>query len=144
MTEKYRLRWWPNLTEGTFRESSKYDARYNCIALAAGNNKKWWEPLGYWPFDNSENSVEGWARAFETLGYQRCGLDHSLDELYEKVAIYATPNGEATHMARQLSDGRWLSKLGRNVDIEHINLDVLNNRLNYGQTVLILRRRKKN
>jgi hypothetical protein len=36
----------------------------------------------------------------------------------EKVALYATDEGPA-HAARQLSNGRWTSKLGRDEDIEH-------------------------
>ena len=37
----------------------------------------------------------------------------------EEVVIYEL-NGRGTHAARQLEDGRWASKLGKYVDIEHL------------------------
>jgi hypothetical protein len=38
---------------------------------------------------------------------------------FEKIALYALPDGEPTHAARQLLSGKWTSKLGRWQDIEH-------------------------
>ena len=52
-----------------------------------------------------------------------CG-NGSLEDGYEKVAIYAR-DGELTHAARQLRDGRWTSKLGKYEDIEHDSLEAL-------------------
>ena len=37
----------------------------------------------------------------------------------EKIAIYVTPDGRPQHVARQLPNGFWTSKLGRLEDIEH-------------------------
>ena len=37
----------------------------------------------------------------------------------EKVALFVRPDGTPTHAARQLRDGRWTSKLGRDRDISH-------------------------
>jgi hypothetical protein len=36
----------------------------------------------------------------------------------EKICLYAK-NGKPTHAARQLSNGRWTSKLGPDEDVEH-------------------------
>jgi hypothetical protein len=57
-------------------------------------------------------------QAYETIGYSICE-DGELEEGFEKIALYATSDGEVTHAARQLSNGRWTSKLGRWEDIEH-------------------------
>ena len=61
---------------------------------------------------------------FLAAGYELCG-DGNLEDGYEKIAIYAK-DGEPTHAARQLGDGRWTSKLGKYEDIEHDSLDALN------------------
>lgn len=36
-----------------------------------------------------------------------------------KLAIFVNDQGTPTHAARQLPDGWWTSKLGRQIDIEH-------------------------
>jgi hypothetical protein len=41
-----------------------------------------------------------------------------LDEGFEKVVLYGNSLWYL-HAARQLSNGKWTSKLGRDVDIEH-------------------------
>jgi hypothetical protein len=56
-------------------------------------------------------------QAFESLGYQLCEHGH-LEAGFAKVAIYAL-DGKPAHAARQLPDGRWTSKLGRDIDIAH-------------------------
>ena len=38
---------------------------------------------------------------------------------FEKIAFYAAPDDTPTHVARQLPNGRWTSKLGSWEDIEH-------------------------
>jgi hypothetical protein len=56
-------------------------------------------------------------RAFQALSYEICA-DSSLEMGFEKVALY----GDAfwyRHAARQLPNGKWTSKLGHDVDIEH-------------------------
>jgi hypothetical protein len=56
----------------------------------------------------------------------------------EKVALYADANGCPTHVARQLPNGRWTSKLGELEDIEH-DLPALEGDL-YGSVTLVLKR----
>ena len=53
------------------------------------------------------------------------------------MAIYAL-QGKPTHAARQLGDGRWTSKLGKEVDITH-TLVGLEGPV-YGQVAAYLRR----
>ena len=117
-------RLFPNLGKGEYEITSPALRRYNCIAWAAGEESRWWEPglpFGgyYWPPDApQENTEQGWAQAFATLGYGPCdGGEH--EDGVEKVAIYAAPDGTPTHMARQLPTGEWTSKLGRLEDIRH-------------------------
>jgi hypothetical protein len=77
------------------------------------------------------------AATVATFGYTPCeGVD--LEAGVEKVALYATADGRPTHMARQLPDGHWTSKLGEQVDIEH-ELHALAGEL-YGSVVRLLHR----
>lgn len=64
-----------------------------------------------------ENSLGAFMEAFGTLGYEPCA-NGTLEDDCEKIAIYQLPQG-VQHAARQLSTGRWTSKLGRLQDIEH-------------------------
>lgn len=47
-----------------------------------------------------------------------------------------------THVARQLDDGKWTSKLGSNEDIIHHTLDGLEGE-KYGQVTTIMTRKAK-
>jgi len=62
-------------------------------------------------------TLEAFYRAIESIGYCRCP-DGQLETGFEKVALYAVA-GQSKHAARQLTDGRWTSKLGRYLDIAH-------------------------
>jgi hypothetical protein len=63
--------------------------------------------------------AESWPRAASSLvhGYARCD-DAGYDRGWVKIAVYVKA-GNAEHFARQLPNGRWVSKLGPLVDIEH-------------------------
>jgi hypothetical protein len=64
-----------------------------------------------------EETVTAFEAAFALLGYSRCESG-GREAGVEKIAIY-TLNGKPTHAARQLQDGFWASKLGREEDVEH-------------------------
>ena len=104
-----------------FTVTSPPDAGYNCVAWAAGSDEGWWWP-GYgfeWPFGSSEDEqLSTFVEAFNRLGYERC-VDGSMEEGYEKIAIYRSNHGRVSHVARQLGNGRWTSKVGTLEDIEH-------------------------
>ena len=76
---------------------------------------------------------------FESIGFTRCDT-FDLEAEFEKVAIFANETGP-THASKQLSDGRWSSKLGVFEDIEH-ELEALtgDEREEYGKVVQILKR----
>ena len=123
------------------RKSDPSD-NYNCIAHAYGiDNRPMWpgQPAPYWwpPGVSDDDTVESFVSLFQAIDYELCSTGE-LETGYEKVAIYATQNGPA-HAARQLSSGKWTSKLGNAADIEHDSLDALSGP-SYGTAVRFLRR----
>ena len=134
----------PKLSPTDFAVTSDRDQTYNCIGWAAEENDRFWWPVPgssiyYWPpglrFDESPaNFVE----AFKTRGYEPCD-SFQLEDGYEKLAIYADKNGKTKHMARQLLDGTWTSKLGSDWDINHKTLVGLEG-IDYGAPAQALRR----
>ncbi|WP_419692574.1 DUF7689 domain-containing protein [Burkholderia gladioli] len=117
----YRI--FPSIDKSTFVVTSPQTRRYNCIAWAAADNGHWWEPHPdyYWPpgLPLNDYSVANYIAAFRTIGYTPC-VDGSLEVGVEKVVIYSAA-GIAKHMARQLPDGAWTSKLGQGHDVRHGN-----------------------
>ena len=105
-------------------ETSPRDDSYNCVAWAGGDTERWWWPGGFptygahWPISSTDVTVEGFVEAFRSLGYDVCD-DGSWEKGFEKVALYVDGDGQPTHMARQLSSGKWTSKMGRLEDIAH-------------------------
>ena len=76
----------------------------------------------YWPQGSPlEETLAAFVRAFATLGFIPCN-DDTLEPGFEKIAIYVNSQGKPTHAARQLHNGRWSSKLGNEVDIEHAHM----------------------
>jgi hypothetical protein len=121
------------------------DFFYNCVAWAAGEDQQPWWPSPrtryYWPIPDRAVTIENFVAAFSELGYEPCGNDGSHQRGYEKVALYAigqTPK----HMARQLTNGRWTSKLGDLRDITHSTPEDVEGKT-YGRVVLYMRRRRQ-
>ena len=134
----------PKLAEADYSITSPKARYYNCIAWAAQDDQRWWEPglleTQYWPDGAPEEcTVEAYAEAFRILGYETCG-DGSLETGFEKIALFAGEEGP-THAARQLTEGRWTSKLGMLEDVEH-SLEGLSESY-YGQVVLFMKRRAR-
>lgn len=132
----------PGLRESEFHVTSPADTGYNCIAWAAGEVLRWWEPdpfdQYYWP-DGAARSgtLDAFVQAFTTIGYERCESEQ-LEEHYEKAALFVDAAGSPTHAARQLRSGRWTSKLGQHVDIEHDLRDLEGEK--YGKVAVFLKR----
>ncbi|MBD2547318.1 DUF7689 domain-containing protein [Planktothricoides raciborskii] len=141
--EPYQEEDFPNLAATGYCITSKRSRLYNCFAWAAGEDDRWWNPLEsnnsyYWPDGvPAEMAIAAFIQAYQTLGYEPCE-NADLESGFEKIAIYATPDGEPTHAARQLPNGKWTSKLGRWEDIEH-ELDGLTSEI-YGSVKQILKR----
>lgn len=133
----------PGLRTTPFRVTSPSDPIYNCIAWAAGSTTDWWWPLDNvrrtrWPASAPrEVTVDAFVCALETIGYLVCP-DNALEPGFERVALFADPDGVPTHAARQLPTGQWTSKLGQAEDIEH-ELRALEGQT-YGTVAVILKR----
>jgi hypothetical protein len=133
----------PGLRGTSYQITGPPDPVYNCIAWAAGATDIWWWPIGdpqrvYWPAGvPREETLEAVQAAFATQGYAVCA--HAEPEAgYEKVALFANAVGFPTHAARQLSGGRWTSKLGQLEQIEHALRDLEGTE--YGSVVLVMKR----
>ena len=74
---------------------------------------------------------------FANEGYSVCDGD-TREPGYEKIAIYAFV-GQFTHVARQLDDGRWTSKLGNREVVTHPSPENLAQGI-YGNVHCIMRR----
>lgn len=134
-------RYFPQLAAAGYAITSNIDPEYNCAAFAADETEEWWDPYnpdGVWPNDiDRDIEIRCFLELFERQGFTVCA-DSSLEAGYEKVVFY-TDGGEFRHVARQLPDGRWKSKLGELEDIEHDTLDALICQ-NYGNPTHFMRR----
>lgn len=142
----------PRLRDSPFRITSDPTGDYNCIAWALGDDERWWSPVdndAHWPTglqrypSGTIISVDDVMQAFASEGFVEC-KDISLEEGYERVAIFADDDG-FTHVSLQLPTGSWTSKLGKHWDIEH-ELDAVAGfdsswpSFRYGEIALIMRR----
>ena len=135
----------PKLNSRNYKRTSDATGRYNCMAFANGEDRKWWEAgvnggRFYWP-PKTNDTLEGWVEIFTKQGY-RLTSDRGIERGVEKVAIYVDLKDMLPgHVAK--SDGHvWKSKLGRLQDIEHSSLDLLegDQHWEYGIVDRILRR----
>jgi hypothetical protein len=132
----------PNFTPANHRETSPATPKYNCVAWAAEDALNWWQPGVYWrPADWPANDfgLGALERAFRELGYEDAGDDASLEPGYLKVALYGS-GFLYTHAARQLPSGKWTSKLGKSVDVEHDTPEVVADGV-YGEVMQVMKRR---
>ena len=96
----------PGLRETDYKETSPIDVSYNCIAWAAGDVSRWWEPDAnnqyYWPFKTSRSyAPEAYVAAYASMGFERTD-SIQLENGVERIAIFASPDGSPSHAARQL------------------------------------------
>lgn len=115
-------RFFPNL-EHDYAETSEETSTYNCIAWSMHDTGQWWDHTGrygtYWPEGLPlNNRIETVILLFAAKGYTPCD-SHEHEEGYEKIAIYELSGWGVQHIARQLQDGSWTSKLGEWEDIRH-------------------------
>lgn len=129
----------PRLTDLKHRITSPATPDYNCIAWSLADMDRWWQPGVYWPVqaDPDDYGLGTLVEAFRSRGFEECEGE-GLEAGYEKVALYGS-GLFYTHAARQLSNGKWTSKLGRSEDIEHESPDDLAGGL-YGEVHQYMRR----
>jgi hypothetical protein len=132
----------PRLTADNYRPTSPATWTYNCIAWAVGVTDAWWWPVPgrFWPEGvPREETIPAFFAALATVGFLPTTTADLEPEL-EKVALFAV-GSTPTHAARQLPKGRWSSKLGPAIDIEHSTLDAVAGGV-YGDVVAILGRKR--
>lgn len=133
----------PRLTPQNHHVTSPETQDYNCVAWAMGDTEHWWQPGVYWlPADwpADDFGLGALEQAFIATGYESCEHDGSVEDGFQKVAIYGTSGLVYTHAARQVATGKWTSKLGRGVDIEHDAPEDVAGGI-YGQVMGIMKRR---
>ncbi len=114
----------PRLTDDNHRVASGQCDFYNCVAWAA-HTTIWY----IWPDDDKQfawppdmprgENVANLVNFFIRLGFRQCRSMHLVHGV-EKIAIYVDSDGPQ-HVARQLANGKWASKLGELADIEHVD-----------------------
>ena len=131
----------PNLADSGYEITQEPSSVYNCIAWALGISTQKWDCNdlnAYWPPSIPRNDrIETIMQLFALEDYSLCD-SHEFEPGYEKIAIYAFV-GQFTHVAKQLEDGRWTSKLGDREAITHPSPDNLNESI-YGFVHCIMRR----
>jgi hypothetical protein len=115
----------PNLAAEGFTPRSPKSLRYNCVAWAAGDQRRFWSPaIGYYwpPGVLRSTSLDAYVQAFVAMGFTVCDDAECAQPPHEagvtRVALYVV-NGLAKHAARQIDARTWTSKMGQNIDLEH-------------------------
>lgn len=131
----------PRLRQDGYVVKSEPDERYNCVAWAAGENHRWWEPCDgrYWPEKAPRDyTIDALAQAYAAHGFIECqSVDYEAG--VQKIALYGLDDGEYLHAARQLKNGQWTSKLGADEDICHASPEAVAYGT-YGDVVKIMMR----
>jgi hypothetical protein len=130
--------------------TSPIDLNYNCVSWAIKDTNNWWEPYGmiipppppvyHWP-DNLPQDLlpQTFVKFFQGYGFE-VTQDSQREVGIEKLAIYVR-EGEFQHVARQLPNGRWTSKIGKQEDIEHNLRDLeSDNPFGYGRASIFMKR----
>jgi hypothetical protein len=137
-----KLAGFPNSTEVNWRGTSDPTAAYNCLSWSVHREDVWMWPderqQFSWPRDMARaETIAVFRLFFETIGFREC--TSALPEAgVQKIAVFGR-HDFPEHVARQLSTGKWTSKLSDKLDIEHDDLGVLEDGT-YGVVRLIMRR----
>jgi hypothetical protein len=134
----------PNITYNNSRQTSESNEEYNCISWALGNTHEWiWPGLNItntkWPIDIPRLLNKNiFIKLFESYGFKLIpNKDTGLVFDLQKIVLYVDYYNKPTHAARQLPSGRWTSKIGANLDIEHDTPEVLEGPL-YGKVDIVM------
>lgn len=111
----------PRLAGSGYEITEEATDNYNCIAWALGiSSGKWdcFDPDAHWPPSlPRDHWIWTILRLFADEGFEVCEND-TLEAGFERIAIFAFV-GQFTHVARQLDNGQWTSKLGNRETITH-------------------------
>ena len=119
----------PNLAFSGYQITSPATEDYNCIAWAINNvDTVFWPDtmdLFAWPdILPREEDLHVVVSFFRSHGYENC-TNTNLEIGFQKIALYIVDNDKFTHVARQLPDGKWTSKIAEHHDITHNSLTAL-------------------
>jgi len=145
MPEAFLRKLWPNLNPTNYELKSDYTSEYNCVAWALGINTdpidlsldEEGEPLLY-----PDLTCLVYIEHFEKEGFVLCDSP-DWEENYEKIVLYERGGETFEHVARQLEQNLWTSKLGEWEDIEHTTLEALKYDGYYGVPTWYMKRLKK-
>lgn len=142
MTASQKQRFYPNLSPDTYHKTSDETKDYNCVAWIHGRQD---EPVDL-SLDDEGDPIPGFDPTpapyiiyFKEFGFSECE-DGTLVEGVEKIALYQGRDDYFEHVTKQLPNGNWTSKVGEFEDIEHYNLEALNNPTNYGKVTVFMQR----
>ena len=142
----------PNLSDNPDKLTSPIDIDYNCVSWALDISDCWIEPYGliipspsppyYWPENiPQDNRTETYVKLFEHYGFEVTD-DPSIEDNNEKIVIYSRDN-EFQHVARQLPNGDWTSKIGKQEDIRHsLNELEASGPYSYGSANIFMKKQK--
>jgi hypothetical protein len=147
ITQQELIQKFPKLNANNHARTSLATGRYNCLAFARADERKWWEPRPggryYWPpnarWDTSLATV---TNIFLADGYAET-KNRDVEPGYSKVAIYVDLEDVDSYSHVAVSNGIcWKSKLGKGQDIAHNSLDLLEGDQvdEYGIVAIILRK----
>ena len=132
----------PNSRIDPFLVTSPQTSSYKCIAWAFGDNSRWYWPdssnIYFWPNDiPRQETLDSFIKLFESVGYIPTD-NGDLEVGFDKIAIYGDSFSNPTHAARQLQNGFWTSKLGRNFDVTHTIFSMSDG--SYGNVLVYMKR----
>jgi hypothetical protein len=131
--------------KGNYTKTSDETILYNCVAYVLGEYDKIYssyEEEGIW-IDGLEktHTPKNYADFFKKIkGFEIC-KNADFDDKYEKIAIYGLED-EFLHVAIQLQNGKWSSKIGEYEDIEHNSLKAVGGG-RYGYPIIFMQRLRK-
>ena len=139
--------YFPKLQADVTAITGSASEKYNCVAWALGRPDEWWWPSRHapdtvWnPAVEYEVTVSAFVALFQCEGFELC--EHAeLEPGFIKIAIYVKER-IPTHVARQLPDGQWTSKMGPGLCLTHRTLQSLEGDLyvGYGRVEVVMKRK---
>lgn len=137
----------PKLAVEGYSVTSPRSDKYNCVAWVVRDIRRWWSPEDvdgyYWPWRDKTEALGEYLRLFEHCGFSECS-GGDLEPGAEKIAVYGEDD-IFDHVAFQLEDGTWSSKLGELSDVSHNTLSALTGAgfFEYPPVLLFMRRDRK-
>ena len=141
--------YFPNLKD-KYDETSEETDSYNCVAYILEIDDKWIDSYSYyWPDDLKRgDSPQHYAEFFKRKNYDNKRVDFekcdkgNFEKGIEKIAIFQDKFGNFTHVAIQLENENWSSKMGDYEDIIHYSLEAVG-KGDYGEPVIFMQRKRE-